>query len=459
MPRGRPGMVKVRFAPSPTGYLHVGNTRTALANYLFTRKEKGSFVLRIEDTDMERSDAAYEASILEDLEWLGVSWDEGPYRQSERTDIYRGYIDMLLEKGMAYKCYCSKERLEEIRELAARKGEPPRYDGACRNLPAETLREMEQESRPYVVRFRSPKRAVRFKDLIHGDTFFPEDHVDDFILLKQELTPSYNFAVTVDDMLMEITHVIRGADHLSNTPKQIMLFQAFGKTPPRYGHHSLLTGADHKPLSKRHGATQIREFRDMGILPRALANYVAIIGRKVQKEIMDEAELIETFTVKSLSPSDSLFDMGKLLWVNKEYIRKMPVEELLGELDIPLARRDEVAALQENAKTLNEVREFLDIFDGDDIKDDGIAYLSGVTGLPAVIAAVEGLTADSLAFDEVVRSVGEKTNLPKRDLFMVLRIVLTGRKDGPPLKEVFPLLKKDRIAKRITCLKNQLSLS
>ena len=452
-------MVKVRFAPSPTGYLHVGNTRTALANYLFARKEKGSFVLRIEDTDVERSDAAYEASILEDLKWLGISWDEGPYRQSERTDIYRAHIDALLEKGVAYKCFCSKERLEEIRELAAKKGEPPRYDGTCRNLSAETVRKMESDGKPYVVRFRSPKRAIRFKDLIHGDTFFPDDHVDDFILLKQELTPSYNFAVTVDDMLMEISHVIRGSDHLSNTPKQIMLFQALGRTPPQYAHHSLLTGADHKPLSKRHGATQVREFHDLGILPQALANYVAIIGRKVRKEIMEVSELIDTFTVKSLSPSDSLFDMGKLLWFNKEYIKKMPVEELLGELGVPPERRDEVAILQENSKTLGEVREYLDIFDGADIKDDGMDYLSGVADLPAVVKAMDSLTADSLTFAEVVKELEVRTGLPKRDLFMVLRIILTGRKHGPPLKEVFPLVKKDRVAKRITCLKKQFSLS
>ena len=312
---------------------------------------------------------------------------------------------------------------------------------------------------PYVVRFRSPKKAIRFKDLIHGDTFFPADHVDDFILLKQELTPSYNFAVTVDDMLMKISHVIRGADHLSNTPKQIMLFQAFGQTPPQYAHHSLLTGSDHKPLSKRHGATQVREFRELGILPQALANYVAIIGRKVQKEIMDESELVETFTVKSLSPSDSLFDMGKLLWFNREYIRKMPTEKLLGELGIPSEHRDEVAVLQENVKTLAEVREYLDIFNGADIGGDGLAYLSDVSYLAAIVGAMVDLPSDGLAFDELVKEMERRTGLPKRDLFMVLRIIITGRKHGPPLKEIFPLVKKDTVTKRISCLKRQLSLS
>ncbi|MDR2017494.1 MAG: glutamate--tRNA ligase [Syntrophobacterales bacterium] len=453
-------MVKVRFAPSPTGYLHVGNTRTALANYLFARKENGILVLRIEDTDMERSDTAYEASILEDLRWLGISWEEGPFRQSERIQTYRTYIDVLLEKGDAYKCFCSKERLEEIKALSVRRGEPPRYDGTCRNLSGEAVHRMESEGKPYVVRFRSPRRAVRFTDLIHGETFFPDDHVDDFILLKQELTPSYNFAVTVDDMLMEITHVIRGSDHLSNTPKQILLFQALDRTPPQYAHHSLLTGPDRRPLSKRHGATQVREFRDIGILPAVLANYVAIIGRKVKKEIMERDEMINTFTVKSLSSSDSLFDMGKLFWFNKEYIRNMPVENLLGASDIPPKYRDEVVILQENSKTLAELKEYLDIFDGTDIKDDGIAYLSAFGDLTAVVAAMDGLPLDGgLTFDDIVKEMEHGTGLTKRDLFMVLRIILTGRKSGPPLKEVFPLLKKDTVTKRMLCLKRQFSLS
>ena len=452
-------MVKVRFAPSPTGYLHVGNLRTALANYLFARKEGGTLVLRIEDTDMERSDAAYEASILDDLKWLGIKWDEGPYRQSDRTPLYRERVLELLEKGAAYKCFCSKERLGEMRAEALNKGRAPRYDGTCRRLPPETARLWEKEGKPHVVRFKSTGEAIRIMDLIHGEISFPAHHVDDFILMKQEMTPSYNFAVTVDDMAMGITHVIRGADHVSNTPKQIMLFRAFGGTVPQYAHHSLLTGQDGKPLSKRHGATQVREFRDMGILRQALINYVAIIGRSMKHEIMDEDELIGTFALKSLSPSDSLFDMEKLLWFNREYIKRLPPETLLLDLSLPEEMRDRVVLLQENARTLNEIRGYLDIFDGGDVSDEGLAYLSGIRDLSAIVASVGTQVEEGgRSFDEIARGVEARWGLKKRDIFMLFRVVFTGRIDGPPLKVIFPLIGKDAVTKRIARIAQQLPL-
>jgi nondiscriminating glutamyl-tRNA synthetase len=452
-------MVKVRFAPSPTGYLHVGNLRTALANYLFAKREGGTFLLRIEDTDLERSDAAYEAALLDDLKWLGLAWDEGPYRQSERTDLYRAHAAVLLKTGLAYKCFCSRERLDEMREAALRKGVPPKYDGACRDLSPQGAAKMESEGRPYVVRFRAPLKAIRIDDLIHGEIHFPADHVDDFILLKQELLPAYNFAVTVDDMLMGITHVLRGADHVSNTPKQIMLFRAFGQDPPRYGHHSLLTGSDQKPLSKRHGATHIRDFRDMGILPQALVNYVAVIGRNVKKEIMSEEELIATFSPGSLSPSDSLFDMEKLLWFNREYIRRSSTASLAAGLGLSPSLNDKVALLKENVKTLVEMKDYLNIFDGSDIEEEGIAYLSGAKSLGEAIASLEEtLTRGHLSFDETLKAIEERTGLKKRDLFMSVRIILTGRKHGPPLSEIFPFIGKDAIVKRMSSLKKRLSL-
>ena len=451
-------MVRVRFAPSPTGYLHVGNTRTALANYLFARKEGGILVLRVEDTDVERSEAAYEAALLEDLRWLGIAWDEGPYRQSDRTDIYRAHIETLLEKGLAYKCFCSKERLEEMRKQAQDKGEPPKYDGACRDLDPDAVRDLEKTGKPYVVRFRAFKKVIRVRDLIHGEIQFPADHVDDFILLKQELTPSYNFAVTVDDMLMDITHVIRGADHISNTPKQIMLFQAFGQEPPRYAHHSLLTGHDQKPLSKRHGATHVREFRDMGILRQALTNYVGILGRNVSREIMDEEELIETFSLSSLSPSDSLFDLEKLVWFNKEYIRKLPTDSILLEMGLPAGYRDKVALLQENARTLGEIRQYLDIFEGTGIEDEGSAYLSEAKNLPAIVASLNDVLEDGdPSFEKILRKL-EETGLKRREFFMTLRVICTGRKNGPPLKDVFPLIGKDMITRRVSWVKARFSL-
>ena len=225
-------MVKVRFAPSPTGHLHVGNAKVALLNYLFARNQGGKFVLRIEDTDLERSDVSYETSILDDLTWLGIAWDEGPLRQTERFEIYRSYAKILLDKGLAYKCFCSQETLEKMREASLKKGEPPRYERRCRKLSEKEILNLEKSGTPYVVRFKSLNKPITFIDSIHGEIQFPRDHVDDFILMKQGSTPSYNFAVTIDDMLMDITHVIRGADHISNTPKQIMLFEALGKSTP-----------------------------------------------------------------------------------------------------------------------------------------------------------------------------------------------------------------------------------
>ncbi|MBP1749128.1 MAG: gltX, partial [Deltaproteobacteria bacterium] len=233
-------MVKVRFAPSPTGHLHIGNAKTALYNYLFARNKGGTFVLRMEDTDIERSDALYERSIMNDLAWLGITWDEGPVRQSERLDIYTAHAQALLDKGLAYKCFCTEEELAEARQRSLSNGEPPRYNGKCRDLSGEEAQRLENEGRAFTVRFRAGLRAIAFHDGIRGELSFPRGHVDDLIILRTDGTPTYNLAVVVDDMLMGVTDVIRGGDHISNTPKQIALFHAFGSPAPRYAHHSLL---------------------------------------------------------------------------------------------------------------------------------------------------------------------------------------------------------------------------
>ena len=445
-------MVKVRFAPSPTGHLHIGNAKVALLNYLFAKNQQGKLVLRIEDTDLERSDTSYEASILDDLKWLGITWDEGPVRQTERFEIYRSYAKILLDKGAAYKCFCSQDELERAREASLKKGEAPRYSGACRKLSEKEVFDLEESGKPYVVRFKSLHKVIRFVDEIyHGEVGFPLNHVDDFILMKQGSTPSYNFAVTIDDMLMDITHVIRGTDHLSNTPKQIMLFEAFGKTPPRYGHHSLLVGEDKKPLSKRHGVTRIKDFREMGILPEALRNYLGTIGRSVNKEIMDIDELAGTFSLTSHSRADSFFDMEKLRWFNKEYMKNIPLENLLKELDLPPQYRDRVTLLRENTATLTEMREYLDIFDKPAISEEGTLYLDRIAPSENFIASLRSLLThnDVPSFEHIIDALGGKTVLKKKDFFMVLRILLTGRKSGPPLKEIFQIIPKDIIMKRI----------
>jgi len=408
---------------------------------------------------MERSEIQYEASIMDDLKWLGINWDDGPYRQSERTDLYRDFAKTLLEKGSAYKCFCPKEKLEDARRASLDKGEPPRYDGRCRSLSQEDLNNFEREGRSYVVRFKPPRKAIIFKDGIRGQIQFPPDHVDDFILLKQELTPSYNFAAAIDDMTMGITHVIRGGDHISNTPKQIMLFEALGKKPLKYSHHSLLIGNDKKPLSKRHGATRITEFRDMGILNSALVNYIGILGRGVVKEVLNEDELARTFSLRSLSGSDSVFDMEKLLWLNKEHLRRMPIEALLVTTGLNQGYSEKLLLLRENARTLVEMKELLGIFEGTEIANNGLDYLANASSPHAVVMVVKKVLDDGseVTFEEILEKVIHAVNAPKKELFLVLRILITGRTDGPPLKDIFHLIPRVHILERIRWLDRKLS--
>ncbi len=451
-------MVRVRFAPSPTGNLHVGNGRTAVLNYLFCRHHQGTFILRIEDTDIERSEALYEDAIREDLDWLGIRWDEGPYRQSDRLDIYTEHSRTLLEKGLAYPCYCTKEELEAARAEALRRGLPPRYRGTCRNLSEKTKAEFQAAGKPCVIRFRSAEKQVVFTDGIHGPMTFPADHVDDFIIMRTEGIPSYNFAAAVDDLLMGITHVIRGADHLSNTPKQIMLIQAFGGEAPAYAHHSLLVGADRKPLSKRHGATRIAEFRDMGILPDAMLNYLGIIGRKTAGELMDRQELIATFDLGSFSASDALFDPEKLLWLNKEHMRRMDPRLLTDLLHLPAADKEKVAVLRENARTLNEIPALCGIFDESNVDKQAVAALMPLSEKEQALALLaDAIERDETDFEQVFAALQSNSGLQKKQLFMLLRVAITGRTSGPPLKELYRLISKDIILKRIKWLRKTFS--
>jgi glutamyl-tRNA synthetase len=450
-------MVRVRFAPSPTGNLHVGNARTAVLNYLLARHNTGTFVLRIEDTDLARSEALFAETILEDLKWLGLSWDEGPYLQSERIPIYREHADALLAHGYAYKCFCTKEELEAERSNALRRGEPPRYRGKCRAVSESSCQALEKEGKPFVVRLRALDKEIRFRDGMHGEISFPRNHVDDFILVRQDGIPSYNFAAAVDDMVMEITDVIRGSDHLSNTPKQIMLFLMFDRKAPNYAHHGLLMGPDKKPLSKRHGATSIAEFKSMGILPEALVNYLAIIGRSVQHEFLQAQEVVRDFSIDAYSGSDSLFDFDKLLWLNAAHLRALPLDRLLSELGLGDTWADRVALLRENGKTLIEMKEFLDIFDSPGIHAEAFDHLSLVKGLErSVVLLGETLAGNAKkSFEEIYETMEKETGLARRDLMMLLRIAITGRKSGPPLKEVFRLTPEQIILERVSCLQKK----
>jgi glutamyl-tRNA synthetase len=340
----RPGEVRVRFAPSPTGFLHIGGARTALFNFLFARKNNGVFVLRIEDTDKERVKPEYERDILESLKWLGIEWDEGPdiggnygpYRQSERGKIYKKYLEKLLEEGKAYYCFCSPEELEAEREYLLSIGQPPRYSGKCRNLSKELVEKYIKEGRPYVIRFKVTPKKVEFEDLIRGKIEFDMSLSGDFVIAKNLYSPLYNFACVVDDFEMKISHVIRAEEHISNTPKQILLQEALGLPRPFYAHIPLILGPDRSKLSKRHGATSISEYKKQGYLPEALVNFMAFLGWSPgeEREFYSMASLIKEFSLERIQKAGAVFNIKKLDFLNGFYIRQKSPERLT-ELCIP----------------------------------------------------------------------------------------------------------------------------
>ena len=324
--------MRLRFAPSPTGLLHVGNARTALFNWLLAQGSGGTFILRIEDTDVERSTRASEQSILDDLRWLGLNWDEGPdvggahgpYRQSERLDLYRSYATELIDRGHAYYCFCSAEQLDADRRAAFEAGRPPKYVGRCRDLALAQSRARLSAGEPAVVRFRVPEhRDVTFQDVVRGTVQFDTEVIGDPVLVRSDGNPAYNFAVVIDDALMEITHVIRGEDHISNTPRQVLLYEAMGFQPPVFAHLALVLGPDHTPLSKRHGATSVSEFRARGYLPEALVNYLALLGWSPGggDELLPAPELARRFSLEHVGHSAAVFDIEKLAWANRHYLR------------------------------------------------------------------------------------------------------------------------------------------
>src|SRR5882724_589366 len=337
--------VRVRFAPSPTGQLHVGNARTALFNWLLGRGAGGTFILRIEDTDAERSTRESEAAIVRDLRWLGLDWDEGPdiggahgpYRQSERLHLYQSYATELLGAGAAYYCFCSTAQLDAERQDALANGRPARYAGTCRKLSREQAEARIADGERPAIRFRVPEeRDVIFNDAVRGDVRFQTDVIGDPVIVRADGTPAYNFAVVVDDALMEITHVVRGEDHISNTPRQILLYEALGFTPPAFGHLSMVMGPDHSPLSKRHGATSVAEFRSKGYLPEALVNYLALIGWSPggNDELLPVDELARRFSLDAVGHSAGVFDEEKLAWANRHYL-KIAEPARLAELSLP----------------------------------------------------------------------------------------------------------------------------
>jgi len=468
--------VRVRFAPSPTGLLHIGNARTALYNKLFALKHTGAFILRIEDTDVARLDPVAEAAIMEDLRWLGMAWDEGPdaggehgpYRQSERTEIYQEYAQRLLQAERAYRCYCTPEELAQVREHLLTKGERPRYLGTCRELSPQQAREREQEGRKPSLRFVVPEGATVVRDIIHGKKVFANNLLEDFVIVRSDGRPAYNFAAVVDDALMAITHVIRGEDHLPNTPRQILLYEALGFTPPRFAHHPLMVAPEGERLSKRYGATSVRAYREEGFLPLAVANYLALLGGGISggDEIIAWEEMIERFSLEGIAKSPATFDLGKLRWVNKGHLRAMPGKEILRYArpfiqDLPLDKGDDrwlaqvMDAIKENAETLVEIKGYLPIFlpgefSVDDEARSALAEDGAIEAVKAMEEVVGGLEeVGEEDFPRIVAELKKRTGFKGKKLFAPLRAALTGRVEGPELDKVIPLLGKGMILERL----------
>src|SRR5690349_4076508 len=341
--------VRVRFAPSPTGHIHLGNVRTALFNWLFARQKGGTFILRIEDTDLERSEARYETQLMEDLKWLGIDWDEGPdvggpyppYRQSDKMDVYRGYAERLIQERKAYYCFCTAEELERDRQQAMAEQRQPNYSGKCRNIdPAEAERRR-AAGEPAAIRLRIPERPIRFHDIVRGDLEFSNEVVSDPIIVRSSGMPTYNYVVVIDDADMKITHVIRGDDHISNTPKQVAVYEALGLPAPEFAHLSTILGPDRERLSKRHGATSVANFREMGVLPEALMNYLALLGWAPSggdREIFPKEELIREFSLERVTPAPAIFDNDKLNWLNRHYMKQASAERI-HQLSYPFLQR------------------------------------------------------------------------------------------------------------------------
>ncbi len=454
--------VRTRFAPSPTGYLHIGGVRTALFNWLFARHHAGIFILRIEDTDQARSTEEYLRAILESLRWLGLDWDEGPYFQSQRMQLYCSHAEQLLQGGKAFRCYCTSEELEQRRQQALAEGRKPKYDGRCReraDQPADL---------PFVVRFKASQEGVTtVDDLVKGQVVFENEELDDLIILRSDGTPTYNFVVVVDDALMGITHVIRGDDHLNNTPRQIQLYQALGYPPPAFAHLPLILGPDRARLSKRHGATSVTAYQEMGYVPSALVNYLARLGWSYgDQEIFSREELIERFSLEGAGRSAGIFNPEKLLWLNAHYIKEGDLRQI-AQLLIPFLQQRGITAeldnrllkvvksLQPRAKTLKEMAEMAEFYFRDDFPYDekgsskflrpelSFFLTSFLEGLPRIDDFAEG------NLEQFFRQLTEQQGLKLNQAAQGVRIALTGRTTSPGLFEVMEGIGREGVIKRL----------
>lgn len=470
--------IRVRFAPSPTGYLHVGGARTALFNWLLARHTGGTFVLRIEDTDVARSTEASVQAILDGMRWLGLNWDEGPdiggpyapYFQMQRLDTYKRYVDQLLNEGHAYHCFCTKEELDAMREEAQKKGEAFSYTGRCRSLLPEIAQRLRAEGRQPVIRFVTPTSGETVvEDLIHGTVTFQNALLDDFVLVKADGVPTYNYAVVIDDATMEITHVLRGDDHLSNTPKQILIYQALGLPMPQFGHIPMILGSDRARLSKRHGATSVMAYDEAGYLPEAMLNYLAKLGWACgdQEEFTVE-ELIEKFTVQGVNNTAAVFDQAKLDWLNGVWMRRLPTPVLVERLKPRWQARgwlterhtDEwlqglVELLKERARTLVELVDYSTFFFDLPIeyKEEAVAKFLVPENRAILEALCDRLPKadpwDLPTVEGVFRSLASELGVKAGAVIQPARVALTGSTASPGMFETAFLMGPELVAKRL----------
>jgi len=476
--------IRVRYAPSPTGHLHIGNARTALFNYLFARHHGGKFIIRIEDTDVKRNVAGGEESQLKYLKWLGIDWDEsidiggeyGPYRQTERLDIYRKCWQELMDKGLAYYCYCTEEELEQEREEQTARGETPRYSGKHRTLTEEQRQAYEAEGRIPSVRFRVPEgKTYTFNDMVKGEISFESDGMGDFVIVKKDGIPTYNFAVVVDDYLMRISHVLRGEDHVSNTPRQLMLYEALGWEAPLFGHMTLIVNEHRKKLSKRDESIIqfIEQYDNLGYLPETLFNFIALLGwsPEGENEMFTRDELIGIFDESRLSRSPAVFDTDKLSWMNNYYLKKADLTRVV-EMAIPHlqkagripAQLDEattkwvtalVGLYQEQLRSASEIVELSDMFFREEVEfDDEAKAVLAEPQVPAVLTSflkqveqAPEFTAE--AMQGLIKSVQAETGSKGKQLFMPIRVALTGQMHGRDLNQTLYLLGRDKVTSRL----------
>jgi glutamyl-tRNA synthetase len=466
--------IRVRMAPSPSGFLHVGTARTTIYNWLFARHHKGKFILRIEDTDPSRSSREMVGAILESLRWLGLDWDEGPYYQSQRTELYQKYAQQLLESGKGYFCFCTPQELEEKRKQAIALKADWKYDRTCLKLLDAEKEERIKKGVPRAIRLLVPEGETVFNDVVYGQPKKENKELDDLIILRSDGTPTYNFACVVDDVDMKMTHVIRGNDHIANTFKQVLIYNALGLTPPKFAHIPLILGKDKAKISKRHGAVSVMEYKEQGFLREAFVNYMALLGwsPKDDREILSTDQMIELFTLEGVNPSNPIFDQGKLEWMNGEYIRASDDERLL-DLALPFLIKENlvtdemakqkrewllkyVSLFKERCKTLKEFAQkgkYFFEFDYQYEEKTAKKHFSSAEAVGRLSAYADRLSAlesyEKAQIEQALRSQADEMQIKPAALIHPVRLATSGTSTGPPLFDMLELLGREEVVKRI----------